>query len=409
MKAFFGSRISDNIAKTPEGYLVARNVAIARTGWHDYKPSEVGIEGDRTLRVWRAPEEVFHPTTIASFEGKSVTDGHPYEFIGPSNEGSYGRGHAQHIRRGGAIDNGDEALLADLVIKDANLISKIEGGLREISCGYNCEYVPQEDGSYAQRSIRGNHIAVVPTGRAGDRVCIRDEKPEDRGRRPRTMSDWQKKIMGLGFKAFAKEAEPEEIAEATAFTRELDKRARTRTVDAEEEPDEEEKPAKKKESTDAKLARLTDAVEKLVARDAAAAKEKEKEESEPTEDSDLIPVETLAPDEIPTNPIPGADQAKDALVALKPLIARSKDAKAIVSWNNAWRALNPRKAGSTSDGYRRLLNTKKPEDVSNAETRATMRTTDKEVDPSADFVAQAKQYHRQNPNDVKLSISKGVN
>lgn len=224
------------------------------------------------------------------------------------------------------------------------------------------------------------------------------------------MSDWHKKFLGLGLQAFAKDAKPEEM-EAYAAERELTQRARVRTADAEEEPDDEDKPPKKKdapdkkETADAKFARLTDAVEKLLARDAA--KEKEKEETEETEDSDLIPVETLASNEIPTNPIPGADQAKDALIAMKPLITRSKDAKAITSWNNAWRALNPRKPGNTADGYRRLLDAKKPEAVTNAEARASMRTTDTEVDPSVDFVAQAARYHRQNPNDVKLS--KGVN
>jgi hypothetical protein len=417
LRAFFGSRISDNIAKTPEGYLIARNVPIARTGWQDYRASEIGAPGDGAIRVWRSPDEVFHSATIASFEGKSVTDGHPPEFVGPSNEGSYGRGHAQHIRRGGALDGdeGNEALLADLVVKDANLISKIEGGLREISCGYDCEYVPLDGGGFAQRAIRGNHIAVVPNGRAGDRVCIRDERPQ--GRRPITMSDWHKKIMGLGIKAFAKDAEPEDVASAIAATQ-SGKRMRMADQEEEEEPEpkQKEKPTEPDKKTsdafDARLTKLCDAVEKLVARDAKYKKDEEKpepEEKEETEDSELIPVETLAPDELPENPIPGADRAKDALQRIKPLVAKSKDAQAIQSWNDAWRALNPRKTGGTGDGYTRLLRTKKPGEVVNAEARAAMRTHDKEVDPSADFVAKARQFHRKNPGDVAAQLSKGVN
>ena len=57
--------------------------------------------------------------------------------------------------------------LADLILEE---------GKREISCGYTYELC-EENGRYIQRKIRGNHVAVVDAGRAGPRVCIKDEHP----------------------------------------------------------------------------------------------------------------------------------------------------------------------------------------------------------------------------------------
>ena len=41
-KAYFGSRISDHILKTPEGFLICKDVPIARTGTQQYRGCEFG-------------------------------------------------------------------------------------------------------------------------------------------------------------------------------------------------------------------------------------------------------------------------------------------------------------------------------------------------------------------------------
>jgi len=81
-------------------------------------------------------------------------------------------GHATNVRRG----QGEQAdlLIADLIIKDETGIQAINDGLRQVSCGYNAEYDETSPGRALQYQIRGNHIALVPNGRAGIRCSIGD-------------------------------------------------------------------------------------------------------------------------------------------------------------------------------------------------------------------------------------------
>ena len=178
---YYGTRLSENLSRRePEGYLLCLNVPVARTGTQEYLPEELGlppVRGDpgQLIPVERPEEEVFDPATIASFEGMPVTNDHPPEGVTLENIRYLQKGHAHHIRRG----TGDEAdlLLADLIITDPGLIELIlHEGKREISCGYMYE-LREENGHYVQRNIRGNHIAVVDSGRAGPRVSIRDHFP----------------------------------------------------------------------------------------------------------------------------------------------------------------------------------------------------------------------------------------
>ena len=168
--AYYGSSISPHIDRSPEGYLICRDVPINRTGVQDYLAGELGLDGDpeRTVKVYRLPEDVFAPAALASFEGKDVTDNHPPEMLTAENQSAYSKGHLEHVRRVG--DN----TVADLFIKDPVLASQVESwAMREVSCGYNCKFEPYLDG-YRQTNIIGNHLAVVPRGRAGHDVAIHD-------------------------------------------------------------------------------------------------------------------------------------------------------------------------------------------------------------------------------------------
>ena len=93
MFAFYGSKISEHLTKTPEGYIVASSVPIARTGWQKYLASEIGLEGSQILDVWRDPSDVFSEQTMASFEGKAVCDGHPPTSVTAENHSAFDRGH----------------------------------------------------------------------------------------------------------------------------------------------------------------------------------------------------------------------------------------------------------------------------------------------------------------------------
>ncbi|MCI8440877.1 MAG: DUF2213 domain-containing protein [Oscillospiraceae bacterium] len=207
MLAYYGTEISEHMTDTPEGYLVCRDVPIARTGDMVYRAGELELEGDpdRLVTVRREEAEVFSPAAIASFEGKDVTAGHPAEMVGPENHAAYTKGHVQNVRREG------ELLVADLLIKDAALISDIRNNIvREVSCGYHCQYVPDGSG-YRQAHIRGNHVAVVSRGRAGREVAIKDSA-EDAGK-GKSMSKFSEAIL-KAFGMAAHEAEDPAAVEA---------------------------------------------------------------------------------------------------------------------------------------------------------------------------------------------------
>ena len=119
--AYYGSQISPHLVDTPEGFLICKDVRIARTGPQNYLARELMLDGDpdRVVTVQRYPADVFENATIASFEGKPVTDGHPPENVSPENYAAYTRGHAQNVRQDG------DYIVADLYINDANLANEI--------------------------------------------------------------------------------------------------------------------------------------------------------------------------------------------------------------------------------------------------------------------------------------------
>jgi hypothetical protein len=168
MLSFIGSAITPNISRLGDGSLLCRNVILARGGIQMYRPIELGLEGEKLIPVERPESEVFSPECIASFEGTTVVDDHPGPgHITTTSWRAYAMGHCQNVRIGPRID-GDLTLIGDLVINDSQLIEKVLAGKRQISCGYDCEYVPTDHGSYRQQMIRGNHVAVVVRGRASN-------------------------------------------------------------------------------------------------------------------------------------------------------------------------------------------------------------------------------------------------
>lgn len=214
MIAYHGYTISPNQLETGEGFLICRNVPIARTGEQEYLGREIGLVGedaDRLIKVRRPPEEVFADAALASFEGKPVTDDHPPDLIGPDDVAVYEKGHAQNVRQGTGEWEG--YVLADLHIHDRTLIEAIQGGKREISCGYACEYVRGADGTYSQKDIIGNHIAVVERGRAGARAAIldHDTAKKEKAARPGRRAMKKKGLIFSLFGQAVKDKSPEEI------------------------------------------------------------------------------------------------------------------------------------------------------------------------------------------------------
>lgn len=168
-------QVSPKQSITPEGFLVCHDVPIARTGTQLYLADEVPIEGGAggQVQVHRREDQVFRPETMASFEGKPVTIDHPDDFVTPENWKELAVGITQNVRRGDGLNQ--DLLIADLLITDAEAIEKVRKGLRQVSCGYDADYVQEMPGQGHQENIVGNHVALVDRGRAGPRCAIQDK------------------------------------------------------------------------------------------------------------------------------------------------------------------------------------------------------------------------------------------
>ena len=357
-KAYFGSRISDHILKTPEGFLICKDVPIARTGTQQYRGCEFGGPvADGIYNVQRPEAEVFDRAAVASFEGKPVCDEHPEEDVTPDNYGRYMKGVCRDVRRGdGDLSN---CLVADLVIYDADLINKIEAGKREISCGYDCLWNPTSDSSYDQLEIRGNHVAVVDKGRAGHKVAIRDAADDKKGGKKMSKS-----LIGRILRALARDESttPEDMEAAAKLAGSSDAEPRPQpaptpapaapaTPAPAAVPQPENKPAAMDEATEARFKKIEDALEAISSKlnpaqpaaepkkDALDALEEELQNKAPAaetapagdEDDVIEPPEDInaqdaAPEEdVEGECVPNAKEAHDAAMALiknlKPAIA----------------------------------------------------------------------------------------
>ena len=193
--SYYGYTISPNQLETGDGFLICRNVPIARIGTQEYLGTEVDRPEEQMVTVIRPEEEVFSDAAIASFEGKPFTDDHPPVLLDADNAAAYAKGHVQNVRRG--TGEWKDYLVADIHVHDAGTIQEIRDGKREISCGYRCEWEENPDGTMTQRNIRGNHVALVSSGRAGARAAIMDSNTNSKADNPPERKSFMSKTNAL--------------------------------------------------------------------------------------------------------------------------------------------------------------------------------------------------------------------
>lgn len=159
---------------TPEGFLLCEDVPLARPGEMIYGPDETPIEADGhdVVRITRTADELFRPETIASFNGKPVTNDHPPEDVTPENWSRYAKGVLINVRKGTGDNEG--LLVGDLIVHDPETIRDIRNDKREVSLGYDADYRKTGPGRGEQSLILGNHVALVERGRCGPRCAIHD-------------------------------------------------------------------------------------------------------------------------------------------------------------------------------------------------------------------------------------------
>lgn len=166
---------------TPEGYLQVPG-RVARAGVQHYTACELGLDDrphNEVICVYRSPEEVFSPKSLATYDNSDMTVEHPSDMVTAVTYRQVSVGHA--------ISEGrpeGEFVVVDLLIKDGDAIKAIESGKCELSAGYMAEYIERPgtapDGTpyqFVQQSIEINHIALCDTARAGRLARLFDTNP----------------------------------------------------------------------------------------------------------------------------------------------------------------------------------------------------------------------------------------
>lgn len=226
---------------TPEGFLVCYDVPVARTGEMVYGPGETPIQvgRDGRAKIQRSAAEVFSKKSMASLQGKPVTDDHPPVDVAPDNWRFYTRGVVQNPRRGEGEHK--DFVVVDLIIYDAETIADIDAGKREVSCGYNPDYLEVLDdagnvvpGEGEQANILYNHLALVERGRCGPRCAIGDRKTVDH-----VIPTVKKELKSMSMKSALRKLQRAFSAkDATAFDDAMEElETKADSQDAEKEPD----------------------------------------------------------------------------------------------------------------------------------------------------------------------------
>lgn len=378
--AYYGVKVSDNVTETPEGYLVFKNAVIGRTGFQTYKGKElpqneleeqgISINPGDDVEVYRAPEEVFSPRTIASFNGKPVTDTHPGQMLDIDSVEDYECGQVFNVREGKEpLEDGNFPLLGDIIVKNKTLIDKWNAGIRELSCGYNY-HIAKIGKNICQVDMIGNHVAFVENGRAGAYVKVNDSKPiQSEGKF--TMKEFLKQVRKEGLLSLIK-SKPDEVAAAFDSMAEAEEKKETPAADSsavdakaadrarlhkalDKHLDAKDNAAAEQEATDEadmnalKAIFTTPSAESSKAADSEEEQEEEAEESEEEEHeggaADESEAEAEGEDEAvqseaspvvpagdrPINPVPSAVDAaykagaESVLKAFKPFVAKAKN------------------------------------------------------------------------------------
>jgi hypothetical protein len=153
----------------------------ARTGTQQYTAKQLGLkdrDDNEIITVHREASDVFDEKSMDTFRSAPVTIGHPKNKDGNSIVVS--AKNAKSLQVGmleGMPVKDEDTLGGTLVLTAQEAIDALEDGTQELSAGYTCD-IEDVDGTYFQRNIKANHIAIVAKGRAGSSCRISDEALE---------------------------------------------------------------------------------------------------------------------------------------------------------------------------------------------------------------------------------------
>ena len=169
--------------KTPQGFLICKDVTLAKPMVKEYYAGELGIvdgfEATDIINIYTPPDVLFGQSVIDGFTASDVVMMHPKgNQLNSDNYKDHVIGIAKNVR----ADNG--YLIADLTIKDKWAIESIEyEDVKQISLGYAAELDMTAGTTETGQAYHGqwvgmvaDHVAVVREGRCGDDCKIGDKQ-----------------------------------------------------------------------------------------------------------------------------------------------------------------------------------------------------------------------------------------
>jgi uncharacterized protein len=171
-----GIKVGD-VRLTAEGYMIAEDVPVARTGVQEYSALELGLDASmKTIRLYRPPEEVFSAASMATLDRKPVTFYHPEHGVDSSNWKQTAVGRVETPSQ-----DGDFLDVKVFEVNDQSTVEAVAFGVKEVSCGYSFTLDMKAGTTPAgeaydgvQRNIEHNHVAIVYAGRCGAGCAIGD-------------------------------------------------------------------------------------------------------------------------------------------------------------------------------------------------------------------------------------------
>ena len=166
------------------GWFERKDNPLSKTGVFPYlgRSIDPSAEPDRMYGVFRPAEELGSLDTIESFKLLPWIDNHV--MLGSEEAGlmpAERKGIQGVIGEQVYFNPDDGTLYGNIKLMSQAMMTLIESGKKELSCGYRCTYERSDgitpDGQpyqYIQRNIRGNHLALVDSGRMGPGVAVLD-------------------------------------------------------------------------------------------------------------------------------------------------------------------------------------------------------------------------------------------
>ena len=164
--------------ETAEGFLLAQAAVTKANTVSRYTRGELGLDGDATdtVGVLRTEDTVFAEETQDTLRLRPVTQGHPPDGVAPDNA------RMTMVGATGETPVRDEdSLVISVAIHDQDAINEVQGGKDQVSLGYRWD-LRQESGEHdgvaydyvSDSPMIINHLALVPQGRLGPEVRVRD-------------------------------------------------------------------------------------------------------------------------------------------------------------------------------------------------------------------------------------------